>query len=514
MNINAQGVVVIIKDHQPKGIMTERDVVELLYRNADLEEKLDNLPHKKLITTRETRQLGHALNLMAEHNIRRLIITDSANIFLGVVTQHDMLKYIEEDYYRSSVKVKHILDRLNHIKSILPDDTLSEVLKRLVENKISAVPVIRDGKAIGIITEKDILKLADENVPLDSNVCSHMSSPVICSTPDTPLVDIVKVLNDLKIKRVVIVNDKGIAINMLTVRDIFRNTESDYSKFLERKLKSAKDVLNLLPEMLLEITDTGNEQLIIWANNKFTSKFGDGNIDKHITDFIPEENWSEIYSAIIKLGSIEHIKFKKDNEIFELSGYLISTDKKTEKGRFQLVLRDITEDVMLSITDSLTGIYNRRFINEFLQKEIERSRRNKRNLSIVICDIDEFKKINDTYGHPAGDNVLKTFSDILTNRLRKSDVVGRYGGDEFVIILPETTHESSELIVSRIRTDVENAEISVANNIKVKMSASFGIADFPEDGTSADDLLVKSDSNLYLQKQKNGRRSPKVGSNL
>lgn len=502
MYINEQGVVVILKNGRPAGIMTERDIAKMLYNNVDLDEGLDSLLSKKLISTRDTRSVVHGLNLMTEHNIRRLIVTDDNNNFLGVVTQQNMLQYIENDYYRAALKVKHILDRLNNIICVSPDETLRNALAILVEKTISAVPIVSKGRAIGIITEKDILNFAANDLSLESRVSEHMSSPVICTTSETPLVEIANQMNENNIKRVVVNDKRGLATNIVTIRDIFRNSEGDYSKFLKRKLENAKDVLNLLPEMLIEVTDTGSEQLIIWTNKKFSGKFGDEIIDKPITDVIPETYWNEILSAIVKLGSIEHFKFKKDTEIFELSGHMININEKAENGRFQLILRDITEEVMLSITDTLTGIYNRRFINEFLQKELERSKRTERNISVVICDINDLKKINDTYGHLAGDIVIKSFSDVLTNNLRKSDVVGRYGGDEFFIILPETPSETIQLVVERIQNDLSRLLIPVSESVKVHISASFGSATYPSDGSSSDELLIKSDSNLYLHKQK------------
>jgi diguanylate cyclase (GGDEF)-like protein len=465
-----------------------------------LNDRIDKYARKKLISTRGDRTIGYALNLTIENNIRRVIVTDENDNFLGIITQQDLLKYLEDDFYRSTIKVKHILEKLGYLISVSPDESLKRVLKKMVEHKISAVCVVKNDIAVGIITEKDILKLAGRNVSLEGRVGRYMSCPPITADLETELTDIVKTMNERNIRRVIIVNNEGLAVNMVTIRDVLRNLEGDYNKFLERKLKSAKDVLNLLPEMMIEVTDTGKEQLIIWANEKVLNKFGREILDKPVTDFIPAESWERIRNTMGKVSKIENIKLKKGNEIYELSGFFISTDGKIERGRYQLIMRDITEEVQLSTTDPLTTTYNRRFINEFLMKEIERSKRTKKQFSVVICDIDNFKQINDSYGHLSGDVVLKSFTQVLTRTLRNLDVVGRYGGDEFVIILPETSNEIARHVIDRLRLKIEELEISIPKNSKVKVTASFGISTFPDDGISSDDLLVVTDERLYKAK--------------
>jgi diguanylate cyclase (GGDEF)-like protein len=502
MLINQKGAIAVLEDKQPVGILTEKDIVEILHRGVDLDERAYKYATKSLITTKGNRTIGYALNLMVENNIKRVIVTDDLNNFLGIITQKDLLKQLEDEFYRSMFKVRHITENLRYMISVPIECSLSEVLEEMVENKFSSVPVTKDGEAVGIITERDILRIAAENISLENNVGEYMSTPLISVNLDTELTEIVKIMNRHDIRRVVVTNNEGVATNVITIRDVFKNIESDYSKFLERKLRHAKDILNLLPEMLIEITDTGEEQLTIWANEKVINKFGREIIDKPITELIPKKYWNEFYNTLIKSNKVENVKFNKNSGVYELSGFSVRTDGKNENSRFQLIVRDITEETKLSTTDPLTSIYNRRFINEFLKKEIERSKRLDKIFSIVICDIDDFKKINDTYGHLSGDMVLKSFSQLIINSLRKLDVIGRYGGDEFIIILPETTSENAFNITERLRIEIENMKIPLMRDKKTKITASFGIAAFPEDGMSFDDLLVTGDGRLYKAKSK------------
>ncbi len=501
MNRNGRGVVVVLDDKRATGILTERDIVQFLYRGIDLDTKVKGMAGKQLVTTRGDRTVGYALNLMIENNIRRIVVTDGfLDEFVGIVTQQDLLKYLEEDFYRASIKVKHIIEKLGHLINVDPDDSLRSALDHMVENEISAVAVVTDGVAEGIISEKDILRLACKNVSLESRVLEYMSTPVINVHFETALVDIVTIMNDRNIRRVIIHDDEGISRNVITTRDVLKSLESDYNEFLERKLRNAKEILNLLPEMMIEVVDTGTEQLVVWANEKVLGKYGNDILDQPVTEFLPREQWHMIYSTIKDLGKVENIKLKKDNVILELSGFFLKTDGNFENGRMQLIIRDITDDVRLSTTDSLTGSYNRRFINEYLMKEIERNKRLGKTFSFVMCDIDNFKEINDKYGHIAGDIVLQSFSQIITSAARQLDVIGRYGGDEFVLILPDTDNSSASQVIDRLRKKVESIPVTLPGGVKKTLTASFGVATFPENGISSDDLLIKADERLYKAK--------------
>ena len=501
MQKNEKGVVVVLKREKPVGILTERDVVRLLYTGVDLAEEAERFARKPLVTARGKRTIGYALSLMVENNIRRLLVVDSSDNFLGVVTQQELLNCLEEDFYRSSLKVKHLFDQLKDLVSVARNDSITEVLKKMVEHNISAVPILENDIAVGIITEKDVLKLANDNVSFQEPVGKYMSSPVTFANPETRLIDVVKTMNTEHIRRVVVEDVDGLAVGMITNRDLVRNFEGDYNEFLERKLRYSKEILNLLPEMLFEVIDTGDDQLVVWANDKVLSRFGREIIDKPVTQLVPSQRWHDIYRTLMEQNKIEDVRFKKDKCIYEFSGFYLPLDRKTEKGRIQLLLRDITEEVTLATTDPLTSIYNRRYMNEFLAKEAERSRRTDRGFAVSITDVDDFKKINDTYGHLSGDIVLKKIVRAMISCTREYDTVGRYGGEEFLIILPEIDKRTATLVCNRLRRNIEELEIEVVEGEKITVTVSFGIASFQEDGVLPEDLLVKADERLYKAKR-------------
>ncbi|UCD86548.1 MAG: GGDEF domain-containing protein [Desulfobacterales bacterium] len=503
---NGQGVVVVLKQNRPVGILTERDVVNLLYTRVDLSEECERFARKPLVMARGKRTIGYAMSLMVENNVRRLLVVDQSDNFLGVVTQQELLNYLEEDFYRSSLKVKHVFDQLKDLVSVAREDAIREVLKKMVDHNISAIPILGNKVAVGIITEKDVLRLAKDNVSLKEPVGKYMSSPVTLVNLETTLIDVVKTMNMKNIRRVVVEDGDGLAVGIMTNRDLVRNFEGDYNEFLERKLRYTKEVLNLLPEMLFEVIDTGEDQLVVWANEKVLSRFGKEIIDKPVTQLVPSQRWHDICRTLIEQNKIEDIRFKKDKCIYEFSGFYLPVDRATEKGRMQLFLRDITQEVTLATTDPLTSIYNRRYMNEFLAKEAERSRRTNRGFAVSITDVDDFKKINDTYGHLSGDIVLKEIVRGMISGTREYDTLGRYGGEEFLIILPEVDKHTAVLVCNRLRRDIEEHEIEVAEGEKIRVTVSFGVSNFQEDGVLPDDLLVKADERLYKAKREGKNR--------
>ncbi|HSR36589.1 MAG TPA: diguanylate cyclase, partial [Desulfurivibrionaceae bacterium] len=158
----------------------------------------------------------------------------------------------------------------------------------------------------------------------------------------------------------------------------------------------------------------------------------------------------------------------------------------------------------LAVTDELTGLKNRRFLLSRLADELDRAHRYHRPLACLLFDVDHFKRVNDTYGHEAGDAVLKALSDTAQRHCRATDLLGRYGGEEFVMILPETDLEEARLLAERLRKTIADLRISVAEK-EITVTVSFGVASYrPAETTALIDLygfIKRADNAMYEAKR-------------
>jgi diguanylate cyclase (GGDEF)-like protein/PAS domain S-box-containing protein len=204
------------------------------------------------------------------------------------------------------------------------------------------------------------------------------------------------------------------------------------------------------------------------------------------------ETWVEIYTypIVSEEGRVSHvIEYTRD----------ITCRRKSEEERKKLIERL----EYLSNTDVLTGLLNRRALIERLTYEVERAVRYGSDLSLVLCDIDYFKEINDSYGHTLGDNALTAIAGALRSSLRGSDILGRYGGDEFMLILPETSVQGAVEFAERIRASLDDASIRIRGRKTINMSLSLGVTCLRrrKGGADVDGLIRRADAALYLAKR-------------
>ncbi len=155
----------------------------------------------------------------------------------------------------------------------------------------------------------------------------------------------------------------------------------------------------------------------------------------------------------------------------------------------------------LAVTDDLTKLYNSRFLNSYLGKELSRASRHKTCLSLIFLDLDGFKLVNDHHGHLCGSRTLHEVGSIIKRSVREEEIVGRYGGDEFVVVLPDTDSRGAVLVAERIRQSLKNHRFLTDLGLAVKVSASLGVSCYPEHGSTPQDLIQKADQAMYSVKE-------------
>jgi diguanylate cyclase (GGDEF)-like protein len=212
-----------------------------------------------------------------------------------------------------------------------------------------------------------------------------------------------------------------------------------------------------------------------------------------------KENWNHI----LKHQSMLETKLERPVKLITAICDYFSEVSKTLSNPAMIELQVLEETRKISRSDGLTGLFNRRFFDEALQGEINRTIRYDGNFSLIFFDLDNFKNLNDTQGHQAGDLTLKRVAEIMVSEKRTEDMACRYGGEELVLILPETNKINALVIAERIRQQLEELEMEFAGQ-SFKITLSGGIASYPADAQDAKSLIHAADIALYQAKE-NGK---------
>jgi diguanylate cyclase (GGDEF)-like protein len=194
------------------------------------------------------------------------------------------------------------------------------------------------------------------------------------------------------------------------------------------------------------------------------------------------------------IQAAEEIVLDENNDVFSVVG--VNQDV-TERKQMEesLRLRD-AEITLLSLTDPLTGLGNRRKLDEYLVRELARFKRGGHKLAVIFADLDHFKTINDRYGHELGDMVLKSFARLINSQIRENDLAARFGGEEFVILMPDADENDAVAMAERFRSSIARTTMAPLNE---RVTASFGVAEMKQ-GQSGADLLRSADRALYMAK--------------
>lgn len=205
---------------------------------------------------------------------------------------------------------------------------------------------------------------------------------------------------------------------------------------------------------------------------------------------VPIKNYDQVFGVIELINSLEDGIFNDADErilttIADFAGIAISNAKAVAK---------IKE---LVITDDLTGLYNSRYFFEQVEYEVERAKRYPSTVSLVFFDLDRFKDVNDTYGHLVGSRLLSEVGAIVRNTIRKTDKAARYGGDEYVIILPQTEKAGARILAFKLQEALEKQEFLSNTGERLTVTGSFGVASFPDDALSSSELINVADEAMY-----------------
>lgn len=289
----------------------------------------------------------------------------------------------------------------------------------------------------------------------------------------------------------------------------------------------------------LSIVITNRDSVIEYVNPRFTEVTGysrDEVIGRNPSllsaKFKPPEFYSAMYRTL-ESGEIwqgDFVNIRKDGKIYyEQSTICPILDQENNITHYMALKEDVTKrkeaemnlltakeqlEVQLkeitylknrlqhqALHDQLTGLFNRRYLAEFVEREFDRISRLKQPLTILAIDLDHFKKVNDTYGHRAGDQVLITLSELITRKIRKIDICCRYGGEEFIVVMPGATNSIGMRRAEELRIQVKEMLVNFMED-SIKVTISVGVATYPDHGLLMEEIITRADTALYASKNK------------
>jgi diguanylate cyclase (GGDEF)-like protein len=294
------------------------------------------------------------------------------------------------------------------------------------------------------------------------------------------------------------------AIDVMETRRYFNSLQQKKREIDEEKVnfaEEAQDIFNLY-DMTKEITKNFSEEDSIRI---FKGKLSNSIRSEECRFVLPDAEEMKNIQETPEVSVIPLIAQQ------QLLGYLLikgCSPEELEKAtilahQLALVIRRdrlYRQVESLAITDSLTGVHTRRYIMERFQEELARARSQKIPISFLMIDVDYFKHFNDQYGHLTGDQILRNVASLIQDNIREIDTIGRYGGEEFCVILPDADGSGAQYVAERMRHAVEKSVVK-AYDAKVRLTISIGVACYPADGKKVPELIDKADWALYRAKK-------------
>lgn len=407
-----------------------------------------------------------ALDLMYKHNHRDVIVIDK-NVDFYIITAPEILKL----KLNNSSENKKLSDlNLAKIPIIQKDENILDTIK-FIENNIEYIAVVdQELKLFGLLTHTDIVSHIDPETLMENYRLSDlmkMNKDIQKISKDTITNEVLEKIISNNYDCVVIIENK-IPIGVLTTKDVV--------KLLKNKPDLTLPVSQYMSTPIITLDETSSiKEAVSFMKEQHFKRIVIVNGKKEFTGLI-------LQKELISLSYSRWAMLMKQysTELSEINYLLEQKNKKFEK---------------MASSDQLTGLYNRYKFTELFISEYNTMTKRGNEMSLIILDIDYFKNINDKYGHNIGDKVLLKLSNILLRYLRNVDIIARWGGEEFVVLLPTASLENTLHLTEKIRVAIEKFDME--NGIKI--TASFGITEVIE-GDDIKSAIKRADDALYEAK--------------
>jgi len=344
MSLEGLHHIILIEDNKPIGILSESDIVSLYNDNIDFDKPVGDYGIKSLITLHNSRMVNHALSIMIDNDIRRIIVVNRENEYLGTIEQEEIVFTFESKLNRNTTKIVNLLS--SDTKALIVNEKLllKDLLNFMSKDHITSVLVEKNNTPYGIISESDILKLAQSCTNKNKEILNFTSNSLKVVDNNIAVCEAIETMKVNKFRRIVVFEQESNEYYILTAKSLLTSLKGSYTAFLESKLFDARETFNALSEYIIEVLDTGDDQVIFWAN-KITKTNFNVNIDDHIEKVIPKETWLDILEQLKNKKTLHTIiNFKKSH--FQLK---VHCGTMLDDRIIKIFLNDITEIVDLNL---------------------------------------------------------------------------------------------------------------------------------------------------------------------
>ena len=524
--VDARCSSILIEDQgEIVGIWTEHDALALDLSTPESGQlPISLLMSSPVRTIHIDTSIGEAALRFRRENVRHFLVIDESGEHKGIVSQSDVVLKQGIQYYISLRDVNSVFGRkLLILPFTMPAST---AIREMQQRKFDAIVIERPHGGHGILTERDVVKLIGSGQPA-ATVGELATFPLISIPAGASLYQARKRFIEHNIRHLGVSDVDGKLLGLISFSDILANIESEYVRDMEEILKERDEVLAIANRHLrlaaevfkstfegIVVTDA--DQLIVSVNPAFTMITGyqaHQVIGKKPSILASGRHDVAFYESMYKgLALAGHWQGeiwnrRSDGEIFvEWITINAVKDDAGEICNYVSVFSDITnrkavEERMsfLAQHDALTSLPNRVLLEDRLLHAISHAQRNNTKLAVIFLDLVDFKKINDSVGHHAGDQLLQIVAQQLSACVRSEDTVARLGGDEFVVLLEEiSAKDNIPLIVTKILDAVSQPVVLEGRQVSVR--SSVGISLYPDDGQEADELIRRADAAMYRAK--------------
>ena len=433
-----------------------------------------DIASKDVITITEDETIADAIEKMYMHNHRDVIVLSNRHKKFGLLSSVDLIK-MKKQGIDFNQKISSVL--YPGIETISHKSSLLDAVDNINYQNYPMCVVDDDDNLVGFVSYYNIISSVDPNLMLERRYVGEfvVGSELKKASQELPLCDVIGMMRDTIYDCVILTDEEQKSVGIITTKDVIRffNECVDFDG-------KARDYM-VSPILTVSYETTIKDALEFIKDKQFkriiiTNMDGDT-----IGQITQDELLSRIYSRWADIMRNRHNKLEEVNRALN------------EKAM---------QYEMMSVTDRLTGIYNRGKFEVELSNEIQRvNRYDSEPFSLIFFDIDNFKKINDTYGHSVGDLVLIKIVSLLHNALRTTDVFARWGGEEFVIIMPHTALSNAVEAAEKLRQVIEKEDIKEVGHV----TCSFGVTEFlKEDDIQS--LIIRADNAMYKAKKEGKNR--------